>query len=89
MADLKAFADQLVNLTVKEVSELADILKDEYGIYYTHGWLPIDEKTGQIHFTYKGVMYEGGQIWKGMDVIQNDIRNPKHSLKTCKKHSLW
>jgi large subunit ribosomal protein L7/L12 len=32
MADLKAFADQLVNLTVKEVSELADILKDEHGI---------------------------------------------------------
>lgn len=32
MADLKAIADQLVNLTVKEVSDLADILKDEYGI---------------------------------------------------------
>ena len=32
MADLKAFADQLVNLTVKEVSELITILKDEYGI---------------------------------------------------------
>ncbi len=32
MADLKAFAEQLVNLTVKEVSELADILKEEYGI---------------------------------------------------------
>jgi len=32
MADLKAFAEQLVNLTVKEVNELADILKDEYGI---------------------------------------------------------
>ena len=32
MADLKTFADQLVNLTVKEVNELADILKDEYGI---------------------------------------------------------
>ncbi len=32
MADLKTIADQLVNLTVKEVSELADILKDEYGI---------------------------------------------------------
>ena len=32
MADLKAFAEQLVNLTVKEVSELADILRDEYGI---------------------------------------------------------
>ena len=32
MADLKQFADQLVNLTVKEVNELATILKDEYGI---------------------------------------------------------
>ena len=32
MADLKKFAEQLVNLTVKEVNELADILKDEYGI---------------------------------------------------------
>lgn len=32
MADLKALADQLVNLTVKEVKELGDILKDEYGI---------------------------------------------------------
>lgn len=32
MADLKEFAEQLVSLTVKEVNELADILKDEYGI---------------------------------------------------------
>jgi len=32
MADLKEFAEQLVNLSVKEVSELADILKNEYGI---------------------------------------------------------
>ena len=32
MADLKNFAEQLVNLTVKEVNELATILKDEYGI---------------------------------------------------------
>ncbi len=32
MADIKAFAEQLVNLTVKEVNELADILKEEYGI---------------------------------------------------------
>jgi len=32
MADLKAFAEQLVNLTVKEVNELAEILKSEYGI---------------------------------------------------------
>ena len=33
MADLKAIAEELVNLTVKEVNELATILKDEYGIY--------------------------------------------------------
>ena len=32
MADLKTFAEQLVNLTVKEVKELADILKEEYGL---------------------------------------------------------
>jgi large subunit ribosomal protein L7/L12 len=32
MADLKSFADQLVNLTVKEVNELAQILKEQYGI---------------------------------------------------------
>ena len=32
MADVKQFAEQLVNLTVKEVNELATILKDEYGI---------------------------------------------------------
>lgn len=32
MADIKAIAEQLVNLTVKEVSELATILKEEYGI---------------------------------------------------------
>ena len=32
MADLKKFAEELVNLTVKEVNELATILKDEYGI---------------------------------------------------------
>ena len=32
MADFKAFAEQLVNLTVKEVNELAQILKDDYGI---------------------------------------------------------
>lgn len=32
MADLKALAEQLVNLTIKEANELADILKDDYGI---------------------------------------------------------
>ena len=37
MADLKAFAEQLVNLTVKEVNELATILKEEYGIAVAAG----------------------------------------------------
>ncbi len=42
MADLKAFAEQLVNLTVKEVNELAEILKNEYGIEPAlHDALPI------------------------------------------------
>ena len=47
MADLKAFAEQLVNLTVKEVNELAQILKDEYGIEpaAAAGAAPAEEKT--------------------------------------------
>ena len=57
MADLKAFAEQLVNLTVKEVNELATILKDEYGIEPAAaavavasapgagGGAPVEEKT--------------------------------------------
>ena len=32
MADIKAIAEELVNLTVKEVNELAEVLKEEYGI---------------------------------------------------------
>ena len=45
MADLKAFAEQLVNLTVKEVNELAQILKDEYGIEPAAGAPAAEEKT--------------------------------------------
>jgi large subunit ribosomal protein L7/L12 len=55
MADLKSFAEQLVNLTVKEVNELATILKDEYGIEPAAaapvmmagggGAAPVEEKT--------------------------------------------
>ena len=44
MADLKAFAEQLVNLTVKEVNELATILKEEYGIEPA-GAAATEEKT--------------------------------------------
>src|SRR6478736_5765468 len=45
MADLKAFAEQLVNLTVKEVNELAKILKEEYGIEPGAAAPAAEEKT--------------------------------------------
>ena len=44
MADLKAIAEELVNLTVKEVNELATILKDEYGIPAVAGAAAAEEK---------------------------------------------
>ncbi|MDO8488583.1 MAG: GNAT family N-acetyltransferase, partial [Candidatus Omnitrophota bacterium] len=50
-------------------------LKDAYGNYYTHGWLPVDEKTGVVRFVYKGETYEGAYIWEGLDEIRADIRD--------------
>lgn len=49
--------------------------KDQYGNYYTHGWLPVNIETSQISFTYKGVIYEGKSIWSGLEIIQNDVRD--------------
>jgi large subunit ribosomal protein L7/L12 len=46
MADLKAFAEQLVNLSVKEVNELATILKDEYGIEPAAAAAPVAAVAG-------------------------------------------
>jgi large subunit ribosomal protein L7/L12 len=46
MADLKAFAEQLVSLTVKEVNELAKILKEEYGIEPAAAAVAIASPTG-------------------------------------------
>jgi large subunit ribosomal protein L7/L12 len=46
MADLKAFAEQLVNLTVKEVNELANILKSEYGIEPAAAAVAVAAPTG-------------------------------------------
>jgi large subunit ribosomal protein L7/L12 len=46
MADLKTFAEQLVNLSVKEVSELADILKNEYGIEPAAAAVPAPAAAG-------------------------------------------
>jgi large subunit ribosomal protein L7/L12 len=46
MADLKAFAEQLVNLSVKEVNELAKILKEEYGIEPAAAAVAVAASTG-------------------------------------------
>jgi large subunit ribosomal protein L7/L12 len=48
MADLKAFAEQLVNLTVKEVKELADILKSEYGIEPAAAAVAVSSGSGPV-----------------------------------------
>ena len=63
MADLKAFADQLVNLTVKEVNELAEILKEEHGIEPAAAAAPVMVAGGA------GGGEEGGEEQSSFDVI--------------------
>ncbi|MFC1808920.1 hypothetical protein ACFL3D_02205, partial [Candidatus Omnitrophota bacterium] len=55
-------------------------MRDPYGNMYTHAWLPVDMQTGTIRFTYagsekRGVVYEDGYIWDGLETIQNDVRD--------------
>jgi large subunit ribosomal protein L7/L12 len=78
MADLKAFADQLVSLTVKEVNELAKILKDEHGIEPAAavaapaagggGGEAVAEKT-----TFNVILVEAGAAKLGVVKIVKDI----------------
>ncbi|MEW6470131.1 MAG: 50S ribosomal protein L7/L12 [Bacteroidota bacterium] len=80
MADVKALADQLVNLTVKEVNDLAKILKDEYGIEPAAaavavaagggagGGAAAAEKT-----TFDVILKSGGQAKLGVVKIVKDI----------------
>jgi large subunit ribosomal protein L7/L12 len=81
MADLKAFAEQLVNLTVKEVNELAKILKDEYGIEPAAGAVavaagpaagggaaPVEEKT-----SFNVILKSGGANKLNVVKIVKDI----------------
>ena len=63
MADLKAFADQLVGLTVKEVNELAEILKEEHGIEPAAAAAPVMVAGGA------GGDAEGGAEKDSFDVI--------------------
>ena len=51
MADLKVFAEQLVSLTVKEVNELAKILKEEYGIEPAAAAVAVMLRTGPVRHT--------------------------------------
>lgn len=80
MADVKALADQLVNLTVKEVNELAKVLKDEYGIEPAAaavavaaaggagGGAAVAEKT-----TFDVILKSGGAAKLGVVKIVKDI----------------
>ncbi len=70
MADLKDFAEQLVNLSVKEVNELANILKDEYGIEPAAAAAPVmvaggaggdGEGGGEEKSSFDVVLKSGGQ----------------------------
>jgi large subunit ribosomal protein L7/L12 len=61
MADLKAFAEQLVNLTVKEVNELAQILKDEYGIEPAAAAVAIaGPAAGEVQTAFDVILKEAG-----------------------------
>lgn len=67
MADLKAFAEQLVNLTVKEVNELADILKEEYGIEPAAAAVAVAapgaaaEETAEVQSSFDVILTSAGQ----------------------------
>lgn len=81
MADLKAFAEQLVNLTVKEVNELASILKDEYGIEPAAGGAMMmaapagggDAPAVAEKSTFDVILKHGGQAKLGVVKLVKDL----------------
>ena len=81
MADLKAFAEQLVNLTVKEVNELAQILKDEYGIEPAAAAVAVAAPAGggdapaaaAEKSTFDVVLTSGGQAKLGVVKLVKEI----------------
>jgi large subunit ribosomal protein L7/L12 len=81
MADLKAFAEQLVSLTVKEVNELAQILKDEYGIEPAAAAVAIAAPAGggdapaaaAEKTTFDVVLTAGGQAKLGVVKLVKEI----------------
>jgi len=82
MADLKAFAEQLVNLTVKEVNELSKILKDEYGIEPAAAAVAVAAPAGgagaggdapAAKTTFDVILKNGGQAKLGVVKIVKEI----------------
>ncbi|PSR04354.1 MAG: 50S ribosomal protein L7/L12 [Bacteroidetes bacterium SW_11_45_7] len=82
MADLKEFADQLVNLSVKEVNELADILKEEYGIEPAAAAAPVaaapagggDEGGGEAEQTeFNVILNDPGESKLGVVKIVKEV----------------
>ncbi|MCG3165500.1 MAG: 50S ribosomal protein L7/L12 [Bacteroidia bacterium] len=81
MADLKAFAEQLVNLSVKEVNELSKILKDEYGIEPAAAAVAVAAPAGgagggaeaAAKTTFDVILKNGGQAKLGVVKIVKEI----------------
>ena len=74
MAELKEFAEQLVNLSVKEVNELANILKDEYGI-----------EPAAAAVAVAGPAAEGGDEAGQPDASTSGAKTKKKNDSTAKK----
>jgi hypothetical protein len=59
---------------------------DLYGNTILHGLLPLDPRTGEFHFVYKGTSYRGrgsktqASVWQGLDRLSHDIQDMNHSI---------
>ena len=85
-----SFADYLRHPTLQEMSDFfraqfSLYRKDMYGSVLMHGLLPVDQQTGEFHFTYRGQEYRGRggktpSVWQGLRRVENDIRDIRKPL---------
>ena len=86
-----SFANYLKQPRLQEIStfyrqNFTLFQQDVFGNTLVHGFLPVDEKTGEFFFVYKGKEYRGGggrnrsSVWQGLRRIESDVRNTSHSL---------